>query len=99
MSTSAAPIWWLQPKIHPEHLGPAQFDPTHSDTKSGVEIATTVTLIEALGATSSLYTRAKGGARLVAECHGPAPQISTPCCLRFAPSSAHLFRETGERFV
>jgi lactose/L-arabinose transport system ATP-binding protein len=77
----------VQVGLRPEHLG----------AQGGVEIATTLRLVEALGATAYLYVDLEDGGRVVAECRGPVPEIGAPCHLRFDPAAALLFTVEGAR--
>ena len=77
----------LQVGIRPEHL----------DAANGVHIEAKVNVVEALGATSYLYSTTGGGEIIVAEWRTQLPRVGEKVKLCFDSAAVRLFAENGER--
>jgi ABC-type sugar transport system ATPase subunit len=71
--------------------------PEFFDAAKGIEIGATVKVVEALGATSYLYSTTGSGETIVAERRANLPRIGDKVKLRFAPTAVRLFSENEER--
>ncbi|MGX9146946.1 ABC transporter ATP-binding protein [Mesorhizobium sp. 128a] len=71
--------------------------PEHLDLREGPGFKATVELVEALGSTCYLHATLATGETIVAERRSSLPRTGDTITLHFAPASAHIFGEGGER--
>ena len=82
--------------VRPEHLEPADGDPSAAGEQGGVALSRTITLVEALGEHSYVHLDQPGGAVLIAKAPGDARLKPGDRARLLAPAAAcHLFAQDG----
>jgi len=71
--------------------------PEHLDQADGIGFEASVDLVEALGSTSYVHATLSTGETIVAERRSSQPRPGDKITLNFAPASARLFGDDGER--
>ena len=87
MQTALEPGRKLQLGLRPEHL----------DQADGIGVEATVEFVEALGSTSYVHATLSTGETIIAERRSSQPRTGDKITLYFAPASARLFGDDGER--
>jgi len=71
--------------------------PEHLDQDKGVDLEAKVEFVEAMGSTSYVHATLATGETIIAERRSSQPRTGDKIILHFAPASARLFGEDGER--
>jgi len=71
--------------------------PEHLDLREGIGLEAIVEHVEALGSTSYIYAILPTGETVIAERRSSQPKAGDKITLHFAPQSARIFGENGER--
>ena len=87
VQTPLEPGQKLQLGLRPEHL----------DQGEGIGLEATVEFVEALGSTSYVHATLATGETIIAERRSSQPRTGDKITLHFAPVSARLFGDDGER--
>ena len=85
--TTLEPGRKLQLGLRPEHL----------DQDKGIDLEANVEFVEAMGSTSYVHTTLASGETIIAERRSSQPRTGDKITLHFAPASARLFADSGER--
>ncbi|MET3522286.1 ABC transporter ATP-binding protein [Mesorhizobium abyssinicae] len=71
--------------------------PEHLDQDKGVDLEAKVEFVEAMGSTSYVHATLATGETIIAERRSSQPRTGDKIILHFAPASARLFGEDGQR--
>jgi len=86
-SSTLEPGRKLQLGLRPEHL----------DQDKGIDLEANVEFVEAMGSTSYVHATLASGDTIIAERRSSQPRTGDKITLHFAPASARLFSDDGER--